>query len=180
MGHACKRLAMRAQKNSFDPAQIVEAVCPSLEAHWALEVPKDLVKVVRELCENRQASLFDNDNQGRFERVRRENAAAGSLGRVFLDCIEQALSAGKVGDDAMRSAAYEALLDRAARDARSIDEHYIRESSSKVAVRVNARILDAIGRAPIETLARDVVARAANANRVPVKHDGLDEGVSLP
>jgi hypothetical protein len=180
MRHACKRLAKRAQQIAFDPSQVAEAVCPALEAHWAAEVPKDLASHLREMCENRQPSLLDNNHHSALTVARRLTAGQGTLGAVLVDCIEQALSEGKTGENALGEAAHNALLERAVRDARTIEEHYYREVGVKKAAQVHARILDAILHAPIKALADHIFSHGASANRTPPKHDGLDEGVTLP
>jgi hypothetical protein len=180
MRHARKRLAKRAQQSAFDPQHVAEAVGPALEAHWAAEVSKDLASHLREMCENRQPSFLDDNQRAVLMAARRMTAGQGTLGAVLVDCIEQALSEGKSGDAALREAAHNALLERAVRDARTIEEHYHREAGAKKATQVHARIMDAIGRAPIEALAAQVVSRGAAAHRAPPKHDGVDEGVTLP
>lgn len=180
MRYACKRLAKRAQQSAFDPQHVAEAVCPALEAHWAAEVSKELASHLRAMCENRQPSFLDDDQRAALAAARRLTAGQGTLGAVLVDCVEQALSEGKFGETALREAAHNALLERAVRDARTIEEHYHREAGAKKATQVHARILDAIGRAPVEVLAAQVVIRGAVANRAPPKHDGLDEGVTLP
>jgi hypothetical protein len=142
MRRACKRLAMRAQKSAFDPQEVGEAVGPALTAHWADEVRSDLVAELRKLCSDRQGSFFE-DKAAAFDRLRRVNAGAGTLGGAFIDCCEQAFAEGLHGNDALRHAGDAALMDRALRDARTIEEHYFREGSAKQATRVHARILDA-------------------------------------
>lgn len=180
MRHACKRLAKRAQQSAFDPQHVAEAICPALEAHWAAEVPKELANRLREICDNRQPSFLEEGNQTAFDTARSLTAGYGTLGTVLVDCVEQALSEGKSGETALRNAAHNALLERAVRDARTIEEHYQREAGSRKATQVHARILEAIGRAPVEGLASQVVTRGGANNRAPAKHDGIDEGVTLP
>jgi|SRR5580700_3992473 hypothetical protein len=178
MRRACKRLAMRAQKSAFDPQEVGEAVGPALTAHWADEVRSDLVAELRKLCSDRQGSFFE-DKAAAFDRLRRVNAGAGTLGGAFIDCCEQAFAEGLHGNDALRHAGDAALMDRALRDARTIEEHYFREGSAKQATRVHARILDGIARASIDALAKRLIAHGT-ASRTPPKRGGLDEGVALP
>ncbi len=180
MRHACKRLAKRAQQSAFDPNDVMEAVCPALEAHWAGEVSQGLMKRLRDICENRQPSFLEHDQRTAFDAARRETVGGGALGSVLVDCIEQALAEGKTGEDALKAGAHNALLDRSVRDARTIEEHYQREGSPRSASRVHGRILEAISRAPIEQLAAQVVTRGASSNRSPAKHGGIDEGAPLP
>ena len=58
---------------------------------------------------------------------------AGTLGAVLVDCVEQALAEGKIGEEALIAAAKDALLERAVRDARTIEEHYYREAGARSA-----------------------------------------------
>jgi hypothetical protein len=180
MRHACKRLAKWAQQSAFDPEQVAEAVCPALEAHWAAEVPDSVVRLLRDICDNRQPSLLEDGQRNAIEAARRETAGSGSLGAVLVDCVEQALAEGKFGGEALIGGAKDALTERAVRDARTIEEHYQREAGPRSAARVHARILDAVSRAPLDALSAQVVQRGAVSNRAPTKHGGLDEGVSLP
>jgi hypothetical protein len=180
MRHACKRLAKRAQQSAFDPEQVADAVCPALEAHWADEVSDAVSQRLREICDNRQPSFLQDEQRTALDAARRDAAGAGTLGAVLVDCVEQALAEGKIGEEALIAAAKDALLERAVRDARTIEEHYYREAGARSAERIHARVVDAIGRAPVDALAVQVVRRGAISNRAPAKHDGLDEGVSLP
>src|SRR5689334_6139257 len=104
MRPACKRLAKRAQQRAFDPLHVMEAVCPALEAHWAAEVRPDLVRHLRDICENRQPSLLDDDNRAAFDAARRLASGRGTLGVVLVDCVEQSLAGGKSGEAALKDA----------------------------------------------------------------------------
>src|SRR5262249_39836757 len=97
MRHACKRLAKRAQQSAFDPNEVMEAVCPALEAHWAGEVSQGLMKRLRDICENRDRSLVDDDERAAGNAARGETVGGGALGSVLVDCVEQALADGKGG-----------------------------------------------------------------------------------
>src|ERR1700742_2586069 len=88
MSAACKRLARRAEKRAFEPSDIAEAVCPTLEAHWAHEVPRELIEKVRANLDGSQLGMFDT-REASFESLRRIVAGRGALGGVFLDCLEQ-------------------------------------------------------------------------------------------
>ena len=179
MRHACKRLAKRAQQSAFDPEQVADAVCPALEAHWADEVSDAVSQRLREICDNRQPSFLQDEQRTALDAARRDAAGAGTLGAVLVDCVEQALAEGKIGEEALIAAAKDAL-----RKSRSRCPHhqrtYYREAGARSAERIHARVVDAIGRAPVDALAVQVVRRGAISNRAPAKHDGLDEGVSLP
>ena len=109
MRHACKRLAKRAQQSAFDPEQVADAVCPALEAHWADEVSDAVSQRLREICDNRQPSFLQDEQRTALDAARRDSACAGTLGAVLVDCVEQALAEGKIGEEALIAAANDAL-----------------------------------------------------------------------
>ena len=110
MRHACKRLAKRAQQSAFDPEQVADAVCPALEAHWADEVSDAVSQRLREICDNRQPSFLQDEQRTALDAARRDAAGAGTLCAVLVDCVEQALAEGKIGEEALIAAAKDALL----------------------------------------------------------------------
>jgi hypothetical protein len=73
----------------------------------------------------------------------------------------------------------DALFDHAARAARQVEEHYYRESTMPRAQNVRARIEQAVGDSPIETLARQVLRMDERRTNRPALQQGLDDGVRI-
>ena len=176
---ACKRFAKRAHHRAFDQQDIADAVCPALAAHWARDVSKELLGGLKALCDERQTTMFGDGRAAKLDALRHGAAAQGVLSSVLIDCVEQALGEGKIGRDALRDATHTALLDRAARDLRTIEEHYLRESSANKAADMRDRMLQGVSIAPIRELAGQLIDQSGSVARVPPKHGDLDDGVRL-
>jgi hypothetical protein len=178
MRHAWKRLAERADNSSFTADQVAEAVCPALADDWRAEVPASLVEAVASvLGEGTQAGLFagDTDELGRL-RV----ACDSPLAAAFVDAAGDVLVDGLRGPQAIEQAVEAALQDRALREIRSVEEHYLRKSPRARAVNVRARLESSVARASFDELARAISKGEAFVRRFkPVRRDGLDEGVPL-
>jgi hypothetical protein len=179
MNGACKRFAKRAHHRAFDRQDVADAVCPALAAHWATGVSKELLSGLWTLCDVRQIALFDDGRAEKLEALRGIAAGHSVLSNVLIDCVEQAIGTGKVGRDALHDAAHFALLDQAARDVRTIEEHYLRESTANKATQVRDRMLDGVSIAPTRELAAQLIDQNVPVARVPPRHGGLDDGVQL-
>jgi hypothetical protein len=174
---ACKRFAKRAHHRAFDRQDIADAVCPALATHWAAGVSKELLGGLRSLCDDRQTVMFDNGRTEKLESLRSSAAGHSVLATVLIDCVEQALGSGKIGRDALHDAAHSALLDQVARDVRTIEEHYLRESTANRAMLMRGRMLDGVSIAPIREIAGQLIDQKVPVARVPPRHGGLDDGV---
>ena len=179
MRHAWKQLAKRADKNAYDSQDVADAVCPALEADWAVEIPQEFMNQLRDFCADTQGSLFGGQKDADLEALKRLAAGCGSLGGVLADFAAQAVAGGKLGDEALQEAALNALHDRALRDARQVEEHYCRESTTRRAANVRSRIETGIASAPIGALAGRLASRPGAATAAPPKHQSLDDGVRL-
>jgi hypothetical protein len=73
-----------------------------------------------------------------------------------------------------------ALVDRANRGARQVEEHYLRNASAPRAINVRGRLEEGIACADLNELAARVLSvDPKTAPRGPLKQKGLDDGVSL-
>jgi len=176
--HAWKQLAKRADKHAYDSEDVIDAICPALERDCALELTKDFMNKLRAVCGSGQ--LFGEYTDADIEALKRLVAGRGSLGGVVADFAAEALAAGGTGDDAVRYALDQALHDRMMRNARSMEEHYLRESSARRATDVRSRLENAIPKAPINALADKLATAPASSTAAPPKHQGVDDGVAMP
>ncbi|MFO1100774.1 MAG: hypothetical protein U1E81_21595 [Xanthobacteraceae bacterium] len=176
--HAWKRLAKRADKRAYDSRDVIDAICPALERDCAVELTNDFMKKLRTVCGSGQ--LFGEYTDGDIEALKRLAAGRGSLGGVVADFTAEALATGKTGDQAVRYALDRALHDRMVRNARSIEEHYLRESSARRAADVRSRLENAIPKAGIGMLAAKLATAPASSKAAPPKHQGVDDGVTMP
>jgi hypothetical protein len=178
MRRAWKRVAESADNEAFGADEIREAILPALEEDCRGEIGPEFFSSLQRVWADQEASLFKNDVAPSLEALR--NAAGAGLARVVLNYALQQAARGNSAKDIPEQALKEALLDRAARGARQVEEHYCRESTTPRANRVRERIEEAIANADIGGVARRVLDSETKklATQAP-KREGLDDGVKL-
>jgi hypothetical protein len=176
MRRAWQRLAERADKRAYMAEEISDALAPALEQDCRDELASEFLSGLR--CVIEESSLFRDDMAARLQVLRPE--AGIGLGRAFLDNVSLLSAADHEGIAVVQQALKSALVDRANRGARQVEEHYLRESSAPRANNVRRRLEDGIGCTDFDAIVTRVLSvdpkRAPNA---PVKKKGLDDGVSL-
>lgn len=179
MNRGWKILAERADLEAYAPREVLDAVPAALEQDWKAEVPDEVLGHVRNVLDDQQPLLLGDDRLDRLEALR--TAAAGfTFCGVVLDCAARAVSEGYCGDDAIKKAVTDALVDRAARCARQVEEHYLRKSNDRRAVHVRQRIEEGISRSALNVIAGQLLGLSAPTTTVaPKQKSGLDEGVEL-
>jgi hypothetical protein len=140
-------------------------------------MPEQLLDSVWRVFCGREPSLFEVQISPELEALRR--TARPGIGRVILEHAILSAERGRTGIDGLRDAVANALTDRAAKGARQVEEHYLRESTARRSQRVRARIEEGIGRAAIDGLACRILKIGHEPYSRPMMHDGLDDGVRL-
>src|SRR4051812_26393142 len=107
-----RQVAKCAYTQAFDSQDVIDAFCPALERDFWWEVPNELMKELRGLCEYEAPSLFGDE----LDRLKRVTSGRGTLATVLAQCAASALAEGKTGNAALRQAIKNALLDRAVRN----------------------------------------------------------------
>ena len=100
MRRGWKRFAERADKAAFAPEEVCDAIPAALEQDWRKEVPPSLPRQIREILQDNQSSLFEDQRIEKLE-VLRSKTAGYPLAGAFLDCAIQAAAKGKAGDEAL-------------------------------------------------------------------------------
>jgi hypothetical protein len=171
-----KRVAESADNQAFGTDEIRDAILPALEEDCRGEISPEFFGSLRRVCADQETLLFKTDVAPSLEALR--NAAGAGLARAVLNYALQQAARGNSAKDIPESALKDALMDRAARGARQVEEHYCRESTTPRANRVRARIEQAIGSADIEDVARRILDPSNSETQAP-KRKGLDDGVKL-
>ncbi|MDZ7840384.1 MAG: hypothetical protein U5R46_06115 [Gammaproteobacteria bacterium] len=179
MRRGWQQLAERVAKQAFAPHEVSEALPLALQQDWNEEISQRLGRQLRTiLCEG-QAPLFKDQNLEQLKALRQE-AAGSPLGCTLVDCAVQSVTRGAEGETALREAAANALLDRANRGARQVEEHYRRESGEASASHVRERLDSGIAQFDIDSIAGRLVGLDEGEQlRVIPKKPGLDDGVEL-
>lgn len=173
-----KRVAESADNEAFSAAEVREAIVPALGEDCAREISREFIQGLRRVCADLEGSLFESEKARSLETLR--NAAGTGLARVVLDYAVREAANGRSAQDIPEKALREALVDRAGRGMRQVEEHYCRESTTPRANRVRERIEQAIRGADIDGLARRILQPDSGGSGAQApKRDGLDDGVDL-
>lgn len=179
-GRGWKKFAARADKAVFEPDQVRDAVCLALEADWRQEVAAHIAAIRSILGDSEPALPFKDLTTRELEGLKRLNPGK-SLWHAVIDGVIQAVLGGQTGADALLTGGTEALLDRAARGARQVEEHWRRKTSEARTERMRARLMDGIARAPIGDCVRGLLGlQSSSPTDHAARHDGVDDGVRLP
>ena len=179
MGRDWKRLAERADTPAFASEEVRDAFQTALEGDWRKEVPPRILQQVRTMLQNPLLPCSSDQATSQLEVLRRETAGS-ALGDAFLNHAIQAVHRGLTGVDGLRETACNALMDRAMRGKRQVEEHYLRKSRPSRVARLRDRIESVVTQSNILMVAdRILQMKKSEKLRRPLRQTGLDEGVQL-
>lgn len=170
-----RRLAERADRCAFGVEEVADALVPALEHECLHELAPTFLRRLRRLSV--EPGLFGPAESPQLEQLRAQTQSG--LERRVLD--NAALSPTEAPHRNFVARAIEnAIQGHAPRFLRQIEEHYRRQSSTSRAQRVRDRLNEALGRADVSAVARNLLDPdgSRSVSRVPLK-TGLDEGVRL-
>jgi hypothetical protein len=179
MRRGWKRVAERGDKHAFTSEEVSNEIILALEQDCRVDLRPRFLDGLCGLFREQESSLFKDRLGSQLEQLR--GIAGAGIGPLLLDYAIQCSERGETGLDGAVKAVTAALIDRAARGARQVEEHYYRKSTEQRALNVRARIEKAIGNvtSAMEGLARRMLKVDAGPSvRVP-KNQGLDEGVKF-
>ena len=127
-----RRVAERAANRAFVCEEVSSAMIPALQQDCRAEMESGLIDDICAVVREQESSLFREDIRPRLEDLRR--AAGCGVGHVFLDNVIQLSAASATELDILARAMTAALIDRAARGARQVEEHYCRNSTMSHAI----------------------------------------------
>ena len=179
MRRGWKQLSERADNKAFAPEEVQKALPQALEQDWHAEIPQSLCRQMRTILKDPQGSFFPDQKVEQLDALR-DSTVVHPFSSVFLDCAIHEVTKGLTGEEALKAAAVGALLDRATRGVRQVEEHYRRKSASNRALDVRGRIEDGISRSDFSTLAARLIGteNAVGASTIG-KLTGLDDGVRI-
>lgn len=176
MSRAWQRVAERAANSAFTVNEITDAMIPALRQDCSSVA--GLIEDVRTIFEEQQGVLFKTDVRPHLAALM-DQAGCG-VGRLWLENIVQLSPSGAAELDVLATAFTEALIERAAKGARSVEEHFYRNTSAPRAQNTRARIEQSISHSPIAGLAREILKlESRQPERSNLRQQGLDDGVRL-
>jgi hypothetical protein len=178
MNRSWKRLAEYADNEAYSLAEIAGAYIPALEQCCRDEVPDGLWGNLNRIFADQQQALFGEQKVQEITALR-ASVAGRPLGCALVDEAERLASIGTLGTQFLLEATTRALLSRAARANRQVEEHFYRNSTDRRTKNVRDRMESGLKAAALKTLAE----RCFNTSSAPIsrsrKQADLDDGVQL-
>lgn len=179
MRKAWKELAKRGDQLTYDAEQVGEAASHALASDFKNEVSAPLVSALKDVFTGRDNSLGLRE----IALQQLEDAKALAAGSVFgMNAVAwsiQLVHEGRQGKEALYEAVGLAAKERGFANTRSVEEHYLRESSQRRADGVAARLQNAISGLSESKLGSMLVDPQPAAARGPRKKTSVNDGVPL-
>lgn len=169
-----KKTAEVCDNAASTPEERTNAISDALAADCQHELIADAIKQAQKDLTSDQGTLFAETDMQDI----RENFAGYELVERFADFTDLAISEGYSPYNSIEIGLGNALNERATRNARSMEEHYLRESNQFRSNTLHNNIQNAIENTSFRGLAKEIITppnrRYQNKS---VKQTGLDDGV---
>jgi hypothetical protein len=173
-----KGVAERAYNRTFGIEEISTAMMPALARDCRDELTTGFIDRIRGLCEEQETLLIKDDIKSRLEALRPD--AGNGIGRRILENVHRISREEEVTVKTAVQAVERALVERAAKSNRQMEEHTARLSTAARANDFRNRLEQATAKAPINGLARQLLKLDnTRSPRTSVKRDGLEEGPKI-
>ena len=174
-----QRVAERADKRSYTAQEISRALEPALEHDWRKEVRPEFLSSLRRVVE--EPSLFKETIASGIEALKPQASAGLERAVIERASFLTAVSQADLDGIAVIKEAVEGALQNAANQrAWQVEEHYLREASSPRAANVRSRLAEGTDCTDFEAMAERFLGIAPRGPaKAPLRHTGLDDGVTL-
>lgn len=174
-----KELAKRGDQRTYADEQVAEAAANALDTDFKSEIKWSLVDALKSIFTGRNNSLGLPEIALDELRVVKDLAAGSVFGMSAVEWSFVLISEGRLGLDAFHDAIGLAAKMRGFANARSVEEHYLRESNPRRASYVSKRICSAVTGFSEGKLGAMLVTPESTKGRRLSKKTHLDEGVPL-
>lgn len=179
MSRGWRKVAERADNDAFTAEDVSAAVMPALEQDCRADISRHFLNDVRAALEEREVSLFNTETAPFVDGLR--GRAESGMDRAILDNVCAISREDAKAMDILLEAVEAAVSDRAARGARQVEEHYLRESTAPRAHKVRGRLEEAIAKTGMVAIAGRILdIDRLHTENGPQKQSGVDDGVELP
>jgi hypothetical protein len=179
MNSRWKRVADCADNRAYSVEEVAKAFIPALDQCCKEEVPPETWRTLAAIFRNHQQTLFSDQRVDEI-RALRSQVAGMPLGCLVVDLATQAASSGKVNEAALVDVTTKALIQRAARGNKAVEEHWYRKSNERRTEAVRERLEVGLKKAAVKGIALHHL-NIAPAQKAPrsTKQTGLDDGVQF-
>lgn len=172
-----RELAKRGEQLTYDQQEVAEAATAALESDFKREVKWSLINALKAVfaCES-NSLMIPEIALMELEAVR--PLAAGSVfGQSAVEWSICLVKEGYLAPDAAYTAIGLAAKDRGYANARSIQEHALRETSERIANGIADRVNGAISKLSEHDLGASLVNRGEHKRVRSRKRANIDDGV---
>lgn len=180
MRRVWKQLALRADKRTYTPEQVREAVPFALASDWKNEVSSALISALKRAFSGHDNSLGLREIALDQIEAARPLAAGSVFGTNAVSWCAQLASEGRTDQNAFYEAVGLAAKERGFATCRQAEEHYLRESTHRRAGSMSARMESALNGFTNAALGTLLVGPQPVGRSRLRKQTGLHEGVPLP
>lgn len=179
MSTGWKKVAKRAANSNFDRSEVAEAMAAQLIRDFRGQIPERTFALLKKEFREREGDLFPYERAQRHEIARALEGS--SLGLLLLDCVEQGLNAGHVGQQGLEAAMQSAVQAHALKQGRQIEEHYQRDQGPFLerVDTVRRGIEGAIEILPAEAVSKQILQPKPSRTAPMRQRSGIDVGVPL-
>lgn len=174
-----RELAKRGDQRAYDSEQVAEAATHALASDFKNEVSGRLISALKDVFTGRDNSLGIPE----IALQQLEEAKSLAAGSVFgMNAVAWSISLvreGRLDKQALYDAVGLAAKERGFANSRSVEEHYLRESSQRRANGVSARLNSAISGLSEGKLGSTLIDPQSAASRAPRRRTEIDDGVPL-
>ena len=178
MPRGWKELAKRADKKTYDLAEVASALPHALSNDWKNEVSYQLIAALKEVFLGQSNSLRVREISLQQLEACKPFAAGSAFGTSAVAWAIQMVHEGRCDESAMFEAIGNAALERAYSGFRQVEEHYLRESTGRRADGVRARLENAASGLTANQLGSQLV-NPDSGNARPKRKLAIDDGVRL-
>jgi hypothetical protein len=170
-------IAERAWNRNFDIDEITTAMGPALISDFRDETGPGFFDSLRSICEEQENLLIKDNVRERFEALRQE--AGTGIGRRVLDNVIRLSEQDEVTVKTAIVAIERAGTERIAKSGRQMEEHAQRETSAYRSRHMRPRLEEATTKAPVTSVAKQLLNIEKPPSRASGKKKGLEEGPKL-
>jgi hypothetical protein len=180
MRRAWKRLAKVLDNPNSSDDGIRECLEDAHAKDWRKENVEPTLKQIVRILDDDQASMFKEITLEKLDELRTK-AGGSPMAMLLIDCVSDEVSKESVSTDTVRKGLESTLMERNARHAREMEEHYRRQSTDWRARRLTNRFSEFATEENFSGYARRLRGEevSASTHHAPSKRTGIDDGVSL-
>ncbi len=172
-----RSIAERAWNRNFDVAEITTAMGPAIISDCRDETAPGFFDGLRSICEEQENLLIKDNVRERFEALRPE--AGTGIGRRILDNVIRLSEQEEVSVKTAIAAIERAGVEHVVKHSRQIEEHAQRETSEYRSRHMRPRLEEAAAKAPLTSVAKQLLKIEKPPSRSSAKRKGLEEGPKL-